>query len=161
MGLEEIHKITKKLIESVQQSDIHELEISNSEWKIRIVRGCGGITSAAPTMVSVPAVMPTVSPHSSDTPGVLSAPSPESSPPHRVEIVSPMVGTFYRAPTPDAPPFVKEQDGIAPGQVVCIIEAMKLMNEIQSDIKGRILEILVENAQPVEYGQPLFVLEPM
>ena len=72
----------------------------------------------------------------------------------------PMVGTFYRAPSPDAQPFVREGDRVKKGQVVCIIEAMKLMNEIESKVAGRVVKVLVENAQPVEYGQPLFLLEP-
>jgi len=76
-------------------------------------------------------------------------------------IVAPMVGTFYRAPSPDAPPYVNPGDEVEVGQPLCIIEAMKLMNEIESEVKGRIVEILVENAQPVEYGQPLFIIEPL
>jgi oxaloacetate decarboxylase alpha subunit len=76
-------------------------------------------------------------------------------------IVAPMVGTFYRAPSPDAPPYVNVGDEVEVGQPLCIIEAMKLMNEIESEVKGRIIEILVENAQPVEYGQPLFIIEPL
>lgn len=78
-----------------------------------------------------------------------------------VEIKSPMVGTFYRAPNPEAPAYVEVGQTIEPGQVICIIEAMKLMNEIKSEIKGKILEILVDNAEPVEFGQPLFLIEPL
>jgi acetyl-CoA carboxylase biotin carboxyl carrier protein len=75
-------------------------------------------------------------------------------------VEAPMVGTFYRAPSPDAPPFVRDGDRVKKGQVVCIIEAMKLMNEIESKVAGRVVKVLVENTQPVEYGQPLFLLEP-
>lgn len=78
-----------------------------------------------------------------------------------VEIKSPMVGTFYRAPQPEAPPYAETGQIIEPGQVICIIEAMKLMNEIKSEIKGKILEILVDNAEPVEFGQPIFLIEPL
>lgn len=78
-----------------------------------------------------------------------------------VEIKAPMVGTFYRAPSPEAPPYVEAGQGIEPGQVICIIEAMKLMNEIKSEIKGKILEILVDNTEPVEFGQPMFLIEPL
>lgn len=78
-----------------------------------------------------------------------------------VAIRAPLVGTFYRAPSPDAPPYVKEGDIIEKGQVVCIIEAMKIMNEIESDVRGRVVKVLVENGKPVEYGQPLFLIEPM
>jgi len=78
-----------------------------------------------------------------------------------VEIKAPMVGTFYRAPSPEAPPYVEVGQVIEPGQVICIIEAMKLMNEIKSEIKGKIVEILVDNAEPVEFGQPMFLIEPL
>jgi acetyl-CoA carboxylase biotin carboxyl carrier protein len=78
-----------------------------------------------------------------------------------VEIKAPMVGTFYRAPSPEAPPYVEADQMVEPGQVICIIEAMKLMNEIKSEIKGKILEVLVENAEPVEFGQPMFLIEPI
>ncbi|MDR7487669.1 MAG: acetyl-CoA carboxylase biotin carboxyl carrier protein, partial [Armatimonadota bacterium] len=79
---------------------------------------------------------------------------------HLRPITAPMVGTFYRAPAPDAPPFVNEGDVVQPGQTVCIIEAMKLFNEIQSEVAGRVARILVENGSPVEYGQPLILIEP-
>jgi len=78
-----------------------------------------------------------------------------------VEVKAPMVGTFYRAPSPEAPPYVEVGQVIQPGQVICIIEAMKLMNEIKSEIKGKILEILVDNAEPVEFGQPVLIVEPL
>ena len=79
---------------------------------------------------------------------------------HLLPIVAPMVGTFYRAPNPDAPPFVSEGDAIQPGQTVCVIEAMKLFNEIQTEFGGRVVRVLAENASPVEYGQPLFLIDP-
>ena len=78
-----------------------------------------------------------------------------------VEIKSPMVGTFYRAPSPEAPAYVEAGQNVDPGQVICIIEAMKLMNEIKSEIKGKILEVLVDNAEPIEFGQPIFLIEPL
>jgi acetyl-CoA carboxylase biotin carboxyl carrier protein len=84
----------------------------------------------------------------------------EASEAHLLTIEAPMVGTFYRAPSPDAQPFVRDGDRVKKGQVVCIIEAMKLMNEIESKVAGRVVKVLVENTQPVEYGQPLFLLEP-
>jgi biotin carboxyl carrier protein len=79
----------------------------------------------------------------------------------RITITAPMVGTFYRAPAPDEAPYISIGDTVLPGQTVCIIEAMKIMNEIQSEVKGRVVEILTENAEPVEYGQPLFILETL
>ena len=78
---------------------------------------------------------------------------------NRIEVKSPMVGTFYRAPSPEAPSFAQVNQDIEPGQVICIIEAMKLMNEIKSEVRGKVLEILVDNAEPVEFGQPLFLIE--
>jgi acetyl-CoA carboxylase biotin carboxyl carrier protein len=84
----------------------------------------------------------------------------EASRPELVTIEAPMVGTFYRAPSPDADPFVREGDLVKRGQVLCIIEAMKLMNEIESKASGRVVRVLPENGQPVEYGQPLFLIEP-
>jgi acetyl-CoA carboxylase biotin carboxyl carrier protein len=86
---------------------------------------------------------------------------PESASSKTVEIKAPMVGTFYRAPSPEAAPFVDVNQVIEPGQVICIIEAMKLMNEIKSEVKGKILAILVDNADPVEFGQPMFLIEPL
>ena len=79
---------------------------------------------------------------------------------HFQPITAPMVGTFYRAPNPDAPPFVEEGDEVHPGQTVCIIEAMKLFNEIQAEVRGRVSQVLAENGTPVEYGQPLFLIDP-
>jgi acetyl-CoA carboxylase biotin carboxyl carrier protein len=78
-----------------------------------------------------------------------------------VEIRAPMVGTFYRAPSPEAPPYAETGQIIEPGQVICIIEAMKLMNEIKSEIKGKVVEILIDNTEPVEFGQPMFLIEPV
>jgi acetyl-CoA carboxylase biotin carboxyl carrier protein len=86
--------------------------------------------------------------------------APAANQAHLLTIEAPMVGTFYRAPSPEAQPFVREGDRVKKGQVVCIVEAMKLMNEIESKIAGRVMKVLVENAQPVEYGQPLFLVEP-
>jgi acetyl-CoA carboxylase biotin carboxyl carrier protein len=86
--------------------------------------------------------------------------SPGASEAHLLTIEAPMVGTFYRAPSPDAQPFVRDGDRVKKGQVVCIIEAMKLMNEIESKVAGRVVKIFVENAHPVEFGQPLFLIDP-
>jgi acetyl-CoA carboxylase biotin carboxyl carrier protein len=87
--------------------------------------------------------------------------STENAPVKTIEIKAPMVGTFYRAPSPDAAPFVETEQVIEPGQVICIIEAMKLMNEIKSEVKGKVLEILVDNTEPLEFGQPMFLIEPL
>ena len=126
----------KKLIDLVQESGIGEIEITEGEEKVRISRQA----PASPMMMApaAPAAAPQPSGHT---------------------LKSPMVGTFYRAPSPAAPPFVEIGQAVSKGQTLCIIEAMKLLNEIESDASGTIKAILVENGQPVEYGQPLFLIE--
>jgi acetyl-CoA carboxylase biotin carboxyl carrier protein len=144
----------KKLIDLVQESGIAELEITEGEEKVKIVRG--GQVEVVP--VSAPA--PVVASAASAPAPVAAAPgaaTPAASEGHAVK--SPMVGTFYRAPSPDAKPFVEIGDTVKSGQTVCIIEAMKLMNEIEADRDGIVKAILVENGQPVEYGEPLIVFE--
>ena len=155
MGVEEI----LKLIESVQQTDIQELEVSNGEWKVKIMRlmpSAGTAhTNGAPAVTEMPAgSVPSVIPAASSEP-----PEDPLSARSYIEITSPMVGTFYRSPEPDADSFVNDNDIVTPGQTMCIIEAMKLMNPIQSEIKGRVVEIMVDNAQPVEYGQKLILIK--
>ena len=154
MGIDEV----LKLIESLRDTDIQEVEVAEGDRKIRIVRMTPGTTAAAvPAPVADPlasAAVPPAESVSSDNGPATAADSTY------VEVNSPMVGTFYRAPEPDAEPFVQEQDRISTGQQLCIIEAMKLMNPIQSELNGRVMAILVEDAQPVEYGQPLFLIEP-
>jgi acetyl-CoA carboxylase biotin carboxyl carrier protein len=141
----------KKLIDLVQESGIAELEITEGEEKVRIVK------SARPAPDAGAAATPPVSPAP-----VPAAPPPSAAEPPAVEghvIKSPMVGTFYRAPSPGAKPFVEVGDAVKAGQTVCIIEAMKLLNEIEADRDGIVKAILVENGQPVEYGEPLIALE--
>lgn len=154
MGIDEV----LKLIESLRDTDIQEVEVAEGDRKIRVVRMTPGTTAAI-----VPA--PTADPlASAAAPPAEVAPSDngqaDSADSTYVEVTSPMVGTFYRSPEPEADPFVQEQDRISAGQQLCIIEAMKLMNPIQSELNGRVMAILVEDAQPVEYGQPLFLIEP-
>jgi len=139
----------KKLIDLVQESGIAELEITEGEEKVKIVRG--GVVSvvpAAPAQPSAPAA-----PAAAAAPG---AEAPAGQEGHVVK--SPMVGTFYRSPSPDAKVFVEVGQAVKEGETICIIEAMKLMNEIEADASGVVKAILVENGQPVEYGQPLFIL---
>jgi len=139
----------KELIEFMKEEDLLELEIEEEGKKIKLSRN--------PKHINV-------------TPSVLT-PSPPQTPSETkpqekkeeglIEIKAPMVGTFYRAPAPDAQPYVEVGSQIDSGDVVCIIEAMKLMNEIKSEIKGEIVDILAENGEPVEYGQPLFLVKPL
>lgn len=147
--------VIKKLVKLVESSDIEELEVQDEGFQVRVSKSKAGAASVPQTIVQAPPAT---------QPGQVPAPPPSESPvpsgtAQGTEILSPMVGTFYRAPAPDAEPFVKEGDTIQTGQVLCIVEAMKLMNEIEAEISGRILKILVENGQPVEFNQPLFLVE--
>lgn len=143
----------KTLIDLVSESNVSELEITEADGKVRIVKaGAAPIvmqTVAAPA-VAAPAVPAAVAP-------AAEAPAAPVETGHVVK--SPMVGTFYRASSPGAKAFADVGDAVKAGQAVCIIEAMKIMNEIEADMDGTITKILVENGQPVEYGQPLFIVE--
>jgi acetyl-CoA carboxylase biotin carboxyl carrier protein len=141
----------KKLIDLVQESGIAELEITEGEEKVKIVKGGGVSVSQA-----APPPAPSASP---DARPAATAAAPEAEPVHEGHVVkAPMVGTFYRAASPDAKPFAEVGQPVKEGQTICIIEAMKLMNEIECDASGVIKAVLVENGQPVEYGQPLFII---
>ena len=140
----------RKLIDLVQESGIAELEITEGEEKVKIVKG--GALSVTPGPAA-----PAPEPRPAAPAGSAPAPEAEAGLEGRV-IKAPMVGTFYRSASPDAKPFVEVGQTVKEGETVCIIEAMKLMNEIESDAAGAIKAILVENGQPVEYGQPLFIL---
>lgn len=150
----DIRKV-KKLIELLEESGIAEIEIQEGEESVRISR----YSAAAPPAVAAPA--PAVIPAAAQAP-----PPSHVEPQHADEplpeghvINSPMVGTFYRAPTPGAKPFVNVGDSVSAGDTLCIIEAMKMLNQIEADKTGTIKAILVDNAEPVEFGQPLFVID--
>ncbi|NQT27192.1 acetyl-CoA carboxylase biotin carboxyl carrier protein [candidate division KSB1 bacterium] len=145
--------VIKKLVKLVENSEIDELEVQDEGLQIRISKGKSGMmVSASQPMFQIPqSAQP--APIAVSEPVLVPASAGGS------EILSPMVGTFYQAPAPDANAFVKEGDSIQVGQVLCIIEAMKLMNEIESEVSGKILKILVENGQAVEFNQPLFLIE--
>ena len=148
----------KKLIDLVQESGIGEIEITEGEEKVRISRqGAGApVLMAAPAMQPL-AMAPPAGGSAAGAPGSEAAAAAAEPKGHSLK--SPMVGTFYRAPSPGAPSFVEVGQSVTKGQTLCIIEAMKLLNEIESDVAGTIKAILVENGQPVEYGQPLFLIE--
>jgi acetyl-CoA carboxylase biotin carboxyl carrier protein len=145
----------KKLIDLVQESGIGELEITEGEERVRISRAGAN----APVVMASPAPMAMVAtPGASGGPsGTPAAEAPQAPTGHTLK--SPMVGTFYRSPSPGAPSFIEAGQVVTKGQTLCIIEAMKLLNEIESDAAGTVKAVLVENGQPVEYGQPLFVIE--
>jgi acetyl-CoA carboxylase biotin carboxyl carrier protein len=145
----------KKLIDLVEQSGIAELEITEGEEKVRISRS--GVTQVvAPVPVHAPQAVAPAAPTGATAPGGAKPQTEEAQQGHAMK--APMVGTFYRAPAPGAKAFVEVGQQVAEGDVLCIIEAMKLLNEIEADHAGTIKAILVENGQPVEYGQPLFLI---
>ena len=153
----------KTLIDLVSESNISELEITEAEGKVRIVKG--GVAVAAPVMMAAPVAMdPAASAAAAAAAAAAQAASASAAPPAAVEpagrvIKSPMVGTYYRAASPGAKPFAEVGNVIKEGDPVCIIEAMKIMNEIEADCAGKIVQILCENGQAVEFGQPLFIVE--
>lgn len=153
-------KELRALLKLVEASDVEELEIERQGQRVRIRRRGG---NAIPVVAAPAPVSPPVPPALQAAPaGAAAAPAPpQARAENLVTIESPMVGTFYRAPAPGAEPYVKEGQVVEKGSVLCIIEAMKLMNEIEAEVKGRVVSVLVENAQPVEYGQPLFLVEPL
>jgi len=151
MNIKEI----KEMINLMNENNLSELEVEKDDMRIRLKKTANGIEGFDGQVVL-----------QGQTTGAgakvqASGAAVEKNEIKTVEIKSPMVGTFYRAPNPEAAAYVEVGSTIEPGQVICIIEAMKLMNEIKSEIKGKILEILVDNAEPVEFGQPLFLIEPL
>ena len=148
----------KKLIDLVQESGIAELEITEGEEKVKIVKGGVVSVSAAAPMSPQPATAlgAAAAPVATPAAAVQAAEAPAGQEGHVVK--APMVGTFYRSASPDAKPFVEVGQAVKEGDTICIIEAMKLMNEIEADAGGVVKAILVENGQPVEYGQALFIL---
>ena len=147
----------KKLIDLVQESGIAELEITEGEEKVRIVKG-GAVVVTSPSPVATVG-SPPGAPAAAHVAAPVPAAGAEPEPGQEGHVVkAPMVGTFYRSPSPDAKPFIEVGQAVKEGDTICIIEAMKLMNEIEADAPGVVKAILVENGQPVEYGQPLFIL---
>ena len=143
----EAFRLIEEMLQLMESRGLVELEMEHQGLRIRLKKAS---SSPGPQVVEYMAGVVPQAP-------AAQKPAEEG---HRVVIKSPMVGTFYRAPAPDAPPFVEVGQDLEVGQVVCIIEAMKLMNEIKSEVAGRILEIMVDTGSPVEYGQPLFTIEP-
>jgi acetyl-CoA carboxylase biotin carboxyl carrier protein len=142
----------KKLIDLVQESGIAELEITEGEEKVRINRAGASVQNA---VMAVPQAVAAAAPAA---PVAAVAAEPAATVPEGHVVKSPMVGTFYRSPSPGAKHFVEVGQSVAAGDTLCIIEAMKLLNEIEADVGGAIKAVLVENGQPVEYGQPLFII---
>ena len=146
-------KVLKKVVTLMNRAQLTELDVEQEGIKIHLRK----TPETGPAQVA-PAAAPLV-PSAAPAPGAAQAPAPPSEEPDLHVITSPMVGTFYHAPSPDASPYVREGSAVEEGTVVCIVEAMKLMNEIKAEVKGVIRSVLVENAQAVEFGQPLFKVE--
>jgi acetyl-CoA carboxylase biotin carboxyl carrier protein len=150
MNLKEI----KEMITLMNENGLLELEVEKEGMRIRLKKTAPeGHGFSGPVVIEREKV--------SSAPAAAAAPLAPAKSSTAVEIKSPMVGTFYRAPSPDAPPFIDVGATVEAGQVICIIEAMKLMNEIKSEVKGKLIEVLVDNAEPVEFGQPMFLIEPL
>jgi acetyl-CoA carboxylase biotin carboxyl carrier protein len=158
-------KQIQELIRFVSKSGVNEVSIEEKEFKITIK------TNQAPTVVNATIPAPVLPAAPAPLPAAVSAPQPVAAPQapasapvaetsNYITVKSPMIGTFYRSASPDKPAFAEVGDEIKAGQAICIIEAMKLFNEIESEVSGRIVKVLVENASPVEYDQPLFLVEP-
>lgn len=154
--------LVKKLVKLLSESDVDEIEIEEEGKKIRIAKHPqreGAVQMAAPAQWVAEAPRPAPPAQVQPAPAVAAPAAPAAAASNVHLIRSPIVGTFYRAPAPDAAPFVQIGASIQPGAVLCIIEAMKLMNEIEADVAGKVVKILVENGQPVEYDQVLFEVE--
>ncbi|PZR40703.1 MAG: acetyl-CoA carboxylase biotin carboxyl carrier protein [Azospira oryzae] len=156
----------RDLIDFIAQSGLNEVDIETKELKIHVKRERDQNivqTAAAPAMIAAPAQQQQVAatqPVAAQLPAAVKTEKPVAASRNTADIKSPMIGTFYRSTNPDTPPFVSVGDKVTKGQTVCIIEAMKLFNEIESEVSGTIVKVMAENATPVEYDQVLFVVEP-
>lgn len=160
------YKQIQELIKTINKSNISELSIEQGDFKITIKQEMTAqpqyVVASAPAQVHMPAAMPAPA---ATAPAASAAPAPAAVAPtaagNQAPIKSPMIGTFYRSPSPDKPVFVNVGDEVKKGQVLCIIEAMKLFNEIECEMDCRIVKVLADDSSPVEYDQPLFLVEPM
>ncbi|MBI4313854.1 MAG: acetyl-CoA carboxylase biotin carboxyl carrier protein [Candidatus Omnitrophica bacterium] len=150
-GLDVNLKELKELLGLMEEHQLGEIEIEREGLRVRLKKSGGGTETVIQHLSAAPTALPAAA----------AASAAALPPPKGVTINSPMVGTFYRAPSPESPPFVELGQTIEPGKVICILEAMKLMNELKAEVKGRIVQVLAENGQPVEFGQPLFLIEPL
>ncbi len=150
-------KEIQELIDYISNSGLAEVKIKTEEFELSIKKYADPASQRMVEYTPAPAPAPTAA---APAPQATPAPAPAATNSSHVEIKSPMIGTFYMTPNPDSPNFVNEGDTIKAGDTVCIIEAMKLFNEIESEISGKIVKVLVSNATPVEYDQPLFLVDP-
>jgi acetyl-CoA carboxylase biotin carboxyl carrier protein len=161
-------KELKELVEFLIEKNITEFELERGDVKVRIKRGTPQAAQASERIIAVSAPHPAVQVPVAAAPAVSGAPlevatpaAPAPPPPEELHMVkSPIVGTYYESPSPGSPPFVKPGDSVEVGQVLCIVEAMKLMNEIEADVAGEVVKSLMKNGQPIEYNQDLFAIRP-
>jgi acetyl-CoA carboxylase biotin carboxyl carrier protein len=159
-------KQIQELLKAVNKSNISEVSIKDGDFEITIKQAATETqfvavqATAAMPQVMQPAPQPMLSQPAAAQPAVAAPQAAAETAANTITIKSPMIGTFYRSSSPDKPPFASVGDEIKPGQVICIVEAMKLFNEIESEVSGRIVKVLVDDASPVEYDQPLFLVEP-
>lgn len=155
-------KIIQDLVKIINKTNIAEISIEEADFKVTIKQKEDKVETvvAAPVAYAAPAVAAPAPAPAAPAAAPAPATAPAAPAANTVTIKSPMIGTFYRSSGPDKPAFVNIGDEVAPGKVVCIVEAMKLFNEIESEVKGKIVKVLVEDASPVEYDQPLFLVEP-
>ena len=152
-------KEIKRLLDALAASEVHEFVYETGEYKMTVRRGGEQVVVTQAPQAAAPERAPEVT-AAAGLPSAPAAPPPVQDHGNYAEVVAPIVGTFYASPAPDAPPYVKVGDRVQKGAVLCIIEAMKLMNEIEAETAGTVREILVQNEEPVEYGQVLFRIEP-
>ncbi len=158
-------KEIRDLIDFISQSGLEEVNIETQEFKIAVRKSSQTVTPTLSNQVNLPSSSTDVPLNTKSSQEIGEAPNAPAAAPavensQYIEIKSPMIGTFYRSPSPDSDPFVKEGDTVKVGQTVCIIEAMKLFNEIESEISGRIVKVLAEDTSPVEFDQPLYLVDP-
>lgn len=156
-------KQIQELLKAVNKSNISKLKVKEGDFEITIEQASGEMPQYVAVQPQVVASQPIAAPAPSPAAPVAESPAPAVTPTvadNTITIKSPMIGTFYRASGPDKAPFVSVGDDITPGKVLCILEAMKLFNEIESEVSGKIVKVLVDDASPVEYDQPLFLVEP-
>ncbi len=150
-------KEIRQLLKALAEHEASEFTLDTGEYKLTVKRGAQVVMTQAPAPVPVPAAQPAAEPAPAVEAAPAAAPAANT---NLIDVLAPIVGTFYAAPSPDAPPFVKVGDRVKAGTVLCIIEAMKLMNEIEAEVAGVVREVAVSNEDPVEYGQVLFRIEP-
>ena len=157
------YKQIQELIKFVNKSNITELSIEEGDFKLKVKQGQQNpvLVSPAPPAVAAVAAPAPAAAAPAPAEGPVAATEKPKTDSEYIPVKSPMIGTFYRSPSPDKPPYIEVGDEIHPGQVVCIIEAMKLFNEIESEVSGRVVKVMAEDASPVEYDQVLFLVEPL